>query len=315
MEPIDLKKVKTYPIAERANKVNLASLGKPPRPGESIKDFLAGLPDFLAAKDLLTVARAIAAAHREKKAVIVAMGAHVIKVGLSPVVIDLMARGIVTHLALNGAGSIHDCELARFGVTSEDVSTGVKSGLFGMAKETGEFWNQAVNAAAAAGEGLGEGLGKALLAAEAPHLGISLLGNGAKLGLPVTVHVTIGADITHMHASADGAAIGQTSHRDFRLLAKSIATLGPGGVMLNIGSAQLLPMLLEKATTVARNLGHEVSGFIGVNMDMIQHYRALLWPVTRAKELGGVGYAFTGHHEIMLPLLAAAVVEELEREG
>jgi len=314
MESIDLKKVTTYPIAERANKVNFAGLGKAPEPGASVKDFLAGLPDFLAARDLLIVARAIVAAHREKKAVIVAIGAHVIKVGLSPVVIDLMTRGIITHLALNGAGSIHDCEMARFGVTSEDVSSGVKSGLFGMAKETGEFWNQAINASAAAGEGLGEGLGKALLASNAPHLDISLLGAGAKLRLPVTVHVTIGADITHMHPSAAGAAIGQTSHRDFCILANSISTLGPGGVMLNIGSAQLLPMLLEKATTVARNLGHDVSGFIGVNMDMIQHYRALLWPVQRAKELGGVGYALTGHHEIMLPLLAAAVVEELADE-
>jgi len=309
MEPIDLKKVKTYPVAERANKVQLEALARPPKPGQSVKDFLAGLPNFLATKDLLAVAKAVADAHRAGKAVIITMGAHVIKVGLSPVVIDLLERRIITHLAMNGAASIHDCELALFGGTSEDVIAGVRTGRFGMAKETGEFWNRAVNRSAALG--LGEALGKALLEAAPPCLQTSVLAAGARLGVPVTVHVTIGADITHMHPQADGAAIGQASHVDFRRLAASMTTLGPGGVLINIGSAQLLPMLMEKSVTVARNLGHEVSGFIGVNMDMIQHYRALLWPVQRAQELGGSGYRLIGHHEIMLPLLSSAILEEL----
>jgi len=311
MEPIDLKKVKTYPISERASKVHREALARPLKAGQSVKEFLAGFPNFLAAKDLLSVGKAIAEAHRAGRMVVFAMGAHVIKVGLSPLVIDLMERGIIKHLAMNGAGSIHDCELALFGATSEEVSSGVRSGRFGMAKETGEFWNEAINHYAAQGLGLGEALGKSLLEKNPPHLAASILGAGVRLGMPATVHVTIGADITHMHPGADGAAIGQASHVDFRRLAASMTKLGQGGVLINIGSAQLLPMLMEKAVTVARNLGHDVSGFIGVNMDMIQHYRALLWPVQRAKELGGTAYALTGHHEIMLPLLAAAVLEEL----
>jgi len=311
MDSIDLKKIKTYSISERANKVSVEQLARPLKPGETMKEFLAGLPDFLAAKNLLLVAKAIADAKRQGKAVIAAMGAHVIKVGLSPVVIDLMERGILTHLALNGAASIHDCELALFGGTSEDVIAGVKTGRFGMVKETGEFWNEAVNEGAAGDLGLGEALGKALLKNKPEYLDTSLLAAGARLKMPVTVHVTIGADIVHMHPTADGAAIGKTTHADFRRLAASMTKLGAGGVLINVGSAQLLPMLMEKSVTVARNLGYDVSGFVGVNMDMIQHYRALLWPVQRAKELGGEGYAITGHHEIMLPLLAAAVLEEL----
>ncbi len=309
MKPVDLKKVKTYSIAERANKVEARQLARPPRAGESVKELLAGLPDFLAAKNLRIIAKAIAEAQRAGKMAAFAMGAHVVKVGLSPIVIDLMERGLIKHLAMNGAASIHDCELALFGSTSEDVIAGVRAGRFGLAKETGEFWNGAVNSLGA--EGLGQALGKTLLEKKPPHLGISILAAGARLGIPVTVHVTIGADIVHMHPGADGAAIGAASHTDFRRLAASMTQLGPGGVLVNIGSAQLLPMLMEKAVTVARNLGHDVSGFVGVNLDMIQHYRALLWPVQRAKELGGEGYALTGHHEIMLPLLAAAVLEEL----
>jgi hypothetical protein len=309
-EPLDLSKGRVVPFSRIEHKVTVAAFGKRLEAGLSMREWLNRLSGFLAASDLLEVAAAIAAAKREAKPIIWALGAHVIKVGLSPLLVDLMARGFVSHLALNGAGSIHDCEIALFGATSEEVGAGVREGSFGMSKETGEFWNSACREGAGRGLGLGRALGEALLRQEAAHLEVSLLASAARLGLPATVHVTLGADITHMHPGADGAAIGAGSHSDFRLLAGSISRLGAGGVLLNVGSAQLLPMLLEKSVAAARNQGHEVSGFVGVNLDMIQHYRSSLWPVQRAKELGGRGYALTGHHELMLPLLAAAVLEE-----
>jgi len=313
-KPLDLSPVRTHPISERAHKVHVQDFGRPLPAGASVRRLLDSLPDFLAAKDLLRLAAQIAQAYRAGHMVILAMGAHPIKVGLGPLLVDLLRRGLIRHLGLNGAASIHDVEVALFGATSEDVSDGIQRACFGFARETGEFCNTAARQAADSGHGLGQALGEALLQARAPHASVSPLAVAREVGIPATVHVTIGADITHMHPGADGAAIGAASHLDFRLLAASVARLGPGGVLLNVGSAELLPMLIEKSVALARNLGHPVGGFLGVNMDMIQHYRSDLWPVERACELGGEGIRLTGHHEIMLPLLAAAVLEYLEAQ-
>jgi len=310
LTPIDLNALRLTDLDVRQSKVQSAMLGQPWRAGGSFGDFVNRLPRVLAAEDLRAVADAMAAARRAGRPVILAMGAHVIKVGLSPLLIDAMQRGIITGLALNGAGMVHDVEMALAGRTSEDVAEALADGSFGTARQTGEFINRAVAAEPALG--LGAVVGRALAQAAPPCLELSLLAAGHRLGLPVSVHVSLGADIIHMHPSFDGAATGQASHVDFRLLTAQVAELRRG-VYLNVGSAVMLPEVFLKALSAARNLGHEVKDFTTVNLDMIRHYRPTTNVVQRPVLTGGRGLNITGHHEINLPLLLAMVVEGLER--
>ena len=309
--PIDVSDLKTYPLRKRHSKVQLSDLATPWQPGGSFTKFYAGLPDILAVKTLRTVARAITRAHRQGRPVIAGVGAHVIKVGLSPIVTDLMQRGIITAVAMNGAGIIHDFELALMGHTSEEVDAEIDDGRFGMAEETGRILNEAISQGAAAGEGLGEAIGNYLNqhAGEFPNRATSILATGARLGLPVTVHVALGTDIIHMHPLASGAALGEGSLRDFKYFASSVSRLA-GGVYVNCGSAVVLPEVFLKAVALARNQGVSLAGLTTVNIDFLRHYRPITNVVTRPTARIGNGYALTGHHEIMIPLLAAALVEE-----
>ena len=304
--PIDLNRLRLTDLDVRQSKVQSAMLGRPWQPGGSFREFIDRLPRVLAADDLRAVADAMTAARRAGRPVILAMGAHVIKVGLSPLLIDAMQRGIITGLALNGAGMVHDVEMALAGRTSEDVAEALADGSFGTARQTGEFINQAV--ATEPGLGLGAVVGRALNQAQPPCLELSLLAACQRLGLPATVHVSLGADIIHMHPSFDGAATGQASHVDFRLLTAQVAEL-KHGVHLNVGSAVMLPEVFLKALSAARNLGNEVKDFTTVNLDMLRHYRPLTNVVQRPVLTGGKGYCIIGHHEINLPLLLAMVSE------
>jgi hypothetical protein len=243
------------------------------------------------------------------KPILWGMGAHVLKVGLSPVIVDLMERGFVTGIAMNGAGIVHDFELAVAGQTSEDVAAGLGSGAFGMAKETGEALNRAIRAGDRAGLGLGAAVGRHIETRRAPHRDMSLLAAAWRRGLPATVHVAVGTDIVHMHPACDPGALGRTSHLDFRIFAGGVARLGGGGVYLNVGSAVLLPEVFLKAITLARNLGHPVRDFATANLDFIQSYRPRTNVVERPTSGVGRGYSLTGHHELLLPLLAAALIE------
>jgi len=307
-DPIDLKQLKLSDLDMRPSKVAAEMLGKPWRPGGSLSQFVASLPRVLAADDLRSVAQAVVTARRGGRPVMLAMGAHVIKVGLSPLIIDAMEQGIFTGLAFNGAGVVHDTEMALAGRTSEDVAEALADGSFGTARQTGEFVNAAV--AADPDAGLGQAVGRAILQAAPAHVELSLLAAAARLGLPATVHVSIGADIIHMHPSFDGAATGQASHVDFRRFTAQVAQL-KGGVFFNVGSAVMLPEVFLKAVSAARNLGHEVKDFTTVNLDMIRHYRPMTNVVTRPVLTGGRGVSITGHHEINLPLLLAMIQEGL----
>ncbi len=307
-KPADISKLKLSELEMRPSKVKREMLGRPWRPGGNLADFLAGLPRVLAADDLRATVEAVVAARRGGRPVIMAMGAHVIKVGLSPLIIDAMERGILTGVVLNGAGMIHDVEMALAGHTSEDVAEALSDGSFGTARQTGEFINQAV--AQDGGQGLGAAVGRALNRAAPQCLDLSILAAGARLELPVTVHVSLGADIIHMHPSFDGGATGAASHYDFRLLIALVAELR-GGVYFNVGSAVVLPEVFLKALSAARNLGHQVKDFTTVNLDMLRHYRPLTNVVHRPVLTGGRGINLTGHHEINLPLLLALVREEL----
>lgn len=309
VEPLDLSKVRTYPLRSRRSIVTAPLLAAAPRHGQRMHEFLRGLPDILAARDLRAVAAAIAARHRAGKRIVLGMGAHPIKVGLSPLIIDLMRRGIVSAVALNGAAVIHDFELAYAGETSEDVAASLADGRFGMAEETGRFLNRAI-AATGPDEGLGAAVGRALRRARLRHLRLSILAAGARLGVPVTVHVAVGTDIIHMHPAADGAAIGAASLRDFHTLASVVAGLR-GGVFINLGSAVVIPEVFVKALNLARNVGKRVDNLITVDMDFIRHYRPQMNVVRRPTAESGRGYQLTGHHEIMFPLLCAAVAEAL----
>ena len=312
-KPINLNQVTTYPIRERVNKVSIRDFATPPSQTGGLQEFLSSLPNILKAPDFLDLADRIVTAHQRNKPVIVMMGGHVVKCGLSPILIDLMQRGIITALALNGGCSIHDFEIALIGETSEDVGEYLQTGKFGMVEETGRLMNEAIREAADAGIGMGEGLGQKLIQINASYGDYSLLAAGVRLGLPVTVHVAIGTDIIHQHPSADGGAIGETSFTDFRLLAAVVAELGDGGVVLNFGSAVILPEVFLKALTIARNLGNRVTHFTTANFDMIQQYRPLENVVKRPTSQSGQGYMFIGHHEIMIPLLANAICCRLEQ--
>ena len=308
--PLDFSKVRTYSITRRFSKVQTSLLGKKVKKGANMRSFLRGLPDILAAQNLKEIARKIADCKRRNKTVLLGMGAHPIKVGLSPLIIDFMERGIVHAVALNGAGVIHDFELAYMGETSEDVAAALKDGSFGMGEETGAFINEAISDGSKHQLGVGTAVGAAILKNRLPHRKLSILATAAQLGIPVTSHIAIGTDIIHMHPKADGAALGDCSLRDFKTLTSVVATLD-GGVYLNCGSAVVLPEVFLKALSLARNLGNSVQNLTTVNLDFIQHYRPLTNVVNRPTLGTGKGYHLTGHMEIMVPLLFAAVLEEL----
>ncbi len=310
--PLALDGVSTYALTKRKSKVSVRDFATPGESAGSISRFIDRLPRLLAAQDLRGVIRAVTQAHRRGRAVVVGMGAHLIKVGLNPVLIDLIDRGVITALAMNGAAVIHDFELALAGKTSEDVEQQLATGAFGMARETGLYINEAIRQGLEHGSGIGRSVGRWLLEHPAPYRRHSILATAARRGIPVTVHVAIGTDIIHMHPAVSGAALGEGSHLDFRLLAAVVAGL-EGGVYLNIGSAVILPEVFLKALTLARNLGHRVERFTTVNLDFINHYRPLMNVVRRPTQKGGRGYNLIGHHEIMVPLLAAGIVESITR--
>jgi len=309
-KPLDPRRVRTVPLAKRESKVDEKLFARPLSPGMTVAGLLDSLPDILAARDLREIAAAIAAAHKAGRPVILGLGAHVIKVGLSPLIIRLMEEKLITGLALNGAGAVHDFELAFAGRTSEDVGPALDTGMFGMAAETGEFLNGAMARCGREDIGLGRAVGEAILAGDFAHKGLSLFAAAARLDVPITVHVAIGGDIIHMHPQADGAAIGRGSHRDFLIFSAMVSEL-EGGVYINLGSAVILPEVFLKALSLARNLGHKVERFTTVNMDFMQHYRPGVNVCDRPTRTGGHGYRLTGHHEIMFPLLMAAVIEEI----
>jgi hypothetical protein len=315
--PLSLDDVRTYPLASRKSKVSRRDFARPHRRGAHLAAFLDGLPRILAGETLRAVRDEVLRARARRRPVIWGLGAHVIKVGLSPVVIDLMERGLVTAIALNGAGVVHDFEVAVAGQTSEDVEAGLGTGAFGMARETGEEVNRAIAEGDRDGLGLGAAVGRYLSTRRprARHRDTSLLAAAWRLGLPATVHVAIGTDIVHVHPACDPAAIGRATHFDFRVLAGEVARLGGGGVYLNVGSAVVLPEVFLKAVTLARNLGHRVSDFATANLDFLQSYRPGTNVVERPVKGTGRGYRLTGHHEILVPLLAAALVEKDGRRG
>jgi hypothetical protein len=308
--PIDLGRVKTYPLSERKSKVSTANFAKTWQKGAGFKDFFNSLPDILAGSHLKNVVAAMSTAFQKQKTIVFAMGAHVTKVGLNPIVIDLMQRGVITAVAMNGAGIIHDLELAMVGQTSEDVAASIGNGSFGMVHETCAFLNDAINQAGQNSAGLGEAVGQSIIDKNLPLANQSILATGARLGIPVTVHVAIGTDIIHMHPGFDAQAAGSASHRDFKTFAAVIASLQEG-VYLNVGSAVILPEVFLKAVTLVRNLDHKLTKFTTVNMDFIQHYRPVTNVVHRPTAQGGQGFNLTGHHEIMLPLIAAGVIEQI----
>jgi len=310
--PLDWSRVKTYPLRERPNKVRAEDFARPWGGRGSLKSFLDSLPNILAGQDFRALVGDMVAAAQKKKPVLLCMGAHLVKCGLSPIVVDLMRRGIVSCVATNGAGAIHDFELAMLGQTSEDVQRGLDDGSFGMAEETGRLMNQAIKDGLTQGIGCGRALGEAILKGNFPNRELSVLHAGVACNAPVTVHIAIGTDIIHQHPSCDGGALGEASFLDFQRLASVIAALGDGGVVLNIGSAVVMPEVFLKALMVARNLGHKVENFTTATFDMIRHYRPTENIVRRPVHKGGRGYYFIGHHELMVPLLAAAVVERME---
>ncbi len=309
----DVSRLKTVPIAQRPNKVDPSLLAHPPGDDPSFTAFWDSLPDILAAKDLRTVARELVQA-TGRRGVVAMLGGHVIKVGLGPLLRELIRRGVITHLALNGSAAIHDFELAAYGGTSEDVAAGLADGTFGMVEETGREMNAAITEGASAGKGMGEALVDYL--ARRPRLAareVSVLLAAGERAIPVTVHATLGADIIHQHPTADGAALGATTYRDFKRLAASLPALHDGGVVLNVGSAVVMPEVFLKALTVARNLGDgKPTGFTACDCDMQRHYRPRVNVVERPTLVGGRGIQLTGHHEILIPLLAWAVLRELD---
>jgi hypothetical protein len=312
----DLSAVRTIPVARRPNKVRAEEFAHPPARDLSFAAFLASLPDVLVARDFVRVVDAIAAAARRERGIVVMLGGHIVKTGLAPLLIDLMRRRVITHVAMNGSASIHDFEIARFGGTSEDVAAGLRDGSFGMADETGREMNEAFVRGMREQRGMGEALGRALDGADAErrlaHPELSVILAAYRLDVPVTVHAALGAEIIHQHPTANGAAIGDTSHRDFRRLAHSLSSIDDGGVALNLGSAVIMPEVFLKALTIARNLhAGKPQNFVTCDLDMQRHYRPRMNVVKRPTLDSGKGYEITGHHEIMVPLLAWAIVEKL----
>ena len=304
---IDLKKLKTYSIKERPSKTQIENLGKPLSSKAGVLKFLESLPKCLRADDFKRLLNSIVRAKRTGKPIIFMFGAHVIKCGLSPVLIDLMRNGFISVLATNGAGAIHDLEIAFWGKTSEEVERSIQDGSFGMAKETAEIFNQVSPFAQKENMGLGEAIGKRIWELKAKYRKHSLLANAFKLRIPVTVHVAFGTDIVHQHPNFDPSSTGAATHTDFKILANEISKLNNGGVVLHFGSAVILPEVFLKALSVARNIKGRVEKFTTANFDMIQHYRPNINVVSRPTQRSGQGFSFSGHHEIMLPLLAWAL--------
>jgi len=309
-EEFDLGGVKTYPLSSRKSKANVADFATPYQKGSGVSGLLASLPSFLAASDFKAIVAALSAARRRGGAIVWGIGAHVVKTGLSPVLIDLMARGFVSAVATNGAGVIHDFEIALAGATSEDVDEALGPGRFGMAEETALLLNGAIVDGVTQGLGLGQSVGRFLADRHPPYAHQSIAATSARLDIPLTVHVGIGTDIIHMHPAASGAALGEGSLRDFRYFTSVVARL-EGGVYVNCGSAVILPEVFLKAVALARNQGHSLSGLTTVDIDFLRHYRPMTNVVTRPTAGVGRGYALTGHHELLLPLLAAALIEEM----
>jgi hypothetical protein len=305
---IDRSRVRTVPARRRPSKVQLRAEARPHAKGASFAAFLDALPDLLGARDLRDAIAAAARARTRGRPILWGFGAHVIKVGLAPIVVDLLERGFVSGILMNGAGCVHDLELAMMGATSEDVGPALDDGSFGMARETAERLNAAIASGAADGIGMGAAIGREIVQGSYPHQQRSILATASRLGVPVTVHVAIGTDIHHMHASADGAALGATSHRDFETLTGLVAML-EGGVYFNVGSAVILPEVFLKALALARNLGHRVERLTTVNIDFIRQYRPTVNVVERPTRQGGRGISLVGQHEILVPLLAAGLVE------
>ena len=302
--------ITTYSLKERNSKVKAEDFSKPFKKNSGIRHFLDNLPEILAAKDFKEVVTSISEAHKSNKMVVFGLGAHVIKVGLSPIIIDLIERGIIKGLAFNGAGVVHDFEVAFAGKTSEDVDSEIDAGTFGMAEETGRIINEAINGGVKKGLGIGQSIGDMIRKSDFPYKELSIFAACNRLDIPVTVHVALGTDIFHFHPGADWSILGKGGNIDFRLFSGLVSSMEEG-VYVNIGSAVILPEVFLKALTVARNLGHKVEKLTTVNMDFIQHYRPLTNVVRRPTQKGGKGYSLTGHHEIMVPLLAAALIEAL----
>ena len=313
---IDPRQIRTVPLARRANKVSASDFARPPAEQRDFRAFIDSLPHILEAQSFLAVVDAIVAAARNERPVVCMLGGHVVKTGLAPLLIDLARRRVITHFASNGSAVIHDYEVTRWGGTSEDVEAGLKDGTFGMAEETGREMNEAITRGAARGLGLGESLAIALEEAdELAEPELSLLLNARRVGVPFTVHAALGAEIIHQHPAADGAAIGATSMTDFRRLAAHLERLD-GGVVLNIGSAVIMPEVFLKALTICRNVHNGAPrSFVAADFDMLRHYRPRVNVVERPTRTGGGrGYQITGHHEIMIPLLAWAVIDRLDRQ-
>lgn len=309
----DLSRLKTVSIAHRVSKVGPSLVAQPPGSDPSFSAFWKSLPDILAAQDLRYLVDQLARA-AGRRAVLAMLGGHVIKVGLGPLMIELMRRRVITHVAMNGSAAIHDFELAAYGGTSEDVGAGLADGSFGMAEETGRDMNACINEGAREGRGMGEALAEQLRRRRtlaAPQ--VSVLLACATLGVPVTVHAAIGAEITHLHPTADGAAVGATSYRDFLRLAEALPALDDGGVVLNLGSAVVMPEVFVKALSIARNLhGGKPANFTACDCDMQRHYRPRVNVVERPTLAGGRGIQLTGHHELLIPLLCWAVLDRLD---
>ncbi len=309
LQPIDLNEIETYELASRPSKVTFKDFASPPVEGDSLSDFLGKLPNILAVQSLREVAARIRRARDLGKPVIWGIGGHVIKTGVSPLIIDLMQRGFVTAIASNGSVLVHDAEIALVGFTSEDVDATLSKGNFGAAKETGELLNSAAKAGHRDSIGLGEAMGREVSALRPPNADLSLICHAYAAKVPFTAHLTIGADIGHFHASCDGGALGVTSHTDFRLFCSIVREMNGGGVYLNYGSAVVMPEIFLKAVTVVRNLGHEMQDLTTANFDFVQRYRPMTNVVHRPIANGaGRGFSVTGHHELTLPLLAAQLI-------
>jgi hypothetical protein len=308
--PLDFSKIKTYALAERANKVAVEDFAGVYEKGDGFGAFLEKLPRFLAANDFRKIVAAMVSAVQNERPILLMMGAHPIKCGLNPIIVEMMRRGVISAVAFNGAGAIHDFETAFQGETSEDVQRGLDDGSFGMVDETPRLMNSALAQGVINGLGAGEALGRAIADGQFPNRHLSILHTGFEREIPVTAHIAIGTDIIHQHPTTDGAVLGAASYRDFQRFASVVAQL-EGGVVLNVGSAVIMPEVFLKALTVARNLGHKVEHFTTATFDMIRHYRPTENVVRRPTHLGGQGFYLVGHHEIMIPLLFAAVTEGL----
>jgi hypothetical protein len=307
-EPFDLSDVRTYPLKSRESKVRADDFARPHAKGSGVAAFLDSLPDILAASDFRAVVRAIVDAKAAGRGIVWGFGAHIVKTGLSPVIVDLMERGFVSALATNGAGVIHDFEIALAGATSENVDAALGPGGFGMAEETGRLLNKAINDGVAAGFGIGQSVGRYLVDKHPRFERLSIAAAAERLGIPLTVHIAIGTDITHMHPDASGRALGEGSLRDFGYFTSNVCRLD-GGVYLNCGSAVILPEVFLKAVALARNRGVALAGLTTVNLDFARLYRPQANVVTRPTAGTGHGYTLIGHHELMIPLLAAGLIE------